>query len=30
VFVIAVSLLAAVWPGLRAARLQPVDAMRQR
>jgi ABC-type lipoprotein release transport system permease subunit len=25
-----VSLIAAVWPGLRAARLQPVDAMRQR
>lgn len=30
VFVVLVSLIAAVWPGLRAARLQPVDAMRQR
>ncbi len=30
VFVFFVSIVAAVWPGLRAARLQPVDAMRQR
>lgn len=30
IFVFLVSIVAAVWPGLRAARLQPVDAMRQR
>ena len=29
-FVFFVSIVAAFWPGLRAARLQPVDAMRQR